>query len=221
MCKKPISISLAWYHLTLLLRYMIEIYRPLTSLRYSAIEAVSSCQPAPPTEKLNCSNAAERHVYTTKCIAAIEKVDNLLTLPVQIKYHTPFVICMIAIITIIHLSAYRFVFEGEKLETGRENIRLKMGTLKRISEYWSVGKQSYQEIGTIACKILSLKTVKTPSPDLLSPQAPPLPEFPLENLQPQIDISTMGTMPGPNFDFCSFFDNQPADTLIDMQGLFT
>lgn len=123
---------------------------------------------------------------------------------------------MIAIVTIIHLSAYRFVFEGKKLESSREKIRLSMGTLKRLSEYWNVGKGSYREVGTIACKILSLRKDETPSP-----QAPPPLELPFEVFQPQFDASTLGTIPGPDFDFCAYFDTQPSDTFVDVPGLFT
>lgn len=99
-----------------------------------------------------------------KCLSAIQNLDQLLTLPTNLHIHTPFLICMVANATIAHLSACRFLHQGEKLATSREKIRLTMGTLKRLGEYWSLGKRTFQELGVIAREILCLTADSAPVP---------------------------------------------------------
>lgn len=171
----------------------------MSSLKYSPIEAISRCAPLAPSEALSCSNLAERELHTTKCLDAIDKLDHLLTLPTNIKSHSPFIICMIANVTIAHLSACRFVIAGERLATSREKIRLTMGTLKRLSEYWILGQRTYREIGMIAREILCLE-----NENRAPPEPPVLP--PSEAPAPPMDFGALEMLPGLDFDFCTFFD---------------
>lgn len=131
-----------------------------------------------------------------KCLAAIEKIDSLLTLPTNVNAHSPFIICMIANVTIAHLSACRFIYEGKKLTGGRDKIRLTMGILKRLSEHWALGKRTYHEIGIIAREVLCLTTDKIHAP------APAIPEIE----EPQLDLGSLNMLPGPDLDFCALFD---------------
>jgi hypothetical protein len=133
-----------------------------------------------------------------KCLAAIDKLDYLLTLPTNISTHSPFIICMLANVTIAHLSACRFVLQGAKSTRCREKIRLTMGTLKRLSDHWALGKRTYREIGIIAREILCLMD-KTPA----APESVMNPTF----FTPMVDLSSLGLLPGPDFDFCAFFDS--------------
>ncbi|KAJ5499471.1 Major facilitator superfamily domain general substrate transporter [Penicillium expansum] len=136
--------------------FTVEIHRPLSALTHSAIESVSRCAPLAPSEQLKCNNAKERDLHTVKCTQAINSIDELLTLPTNMKTHSPFIICMIANVTIAHLSACRFIFSGDRRAKSREKIRLTMGTLKRLSEHWTLGKRTYREIGIIARELLSI-----------------------------------------------------------------
>lgn len=173
----------------------------MSSLAYSAIESVSRCAPRAPSNDFNCSNSAERQLHTMKCLAAIDKLEYLLTLPTNISAHSPFIICMLANVTIAHLSACRFVLEGQKRAQCREKIRLTMGTLKRLSDYWTLGKRTYRELGIIAREILCLMD-NTPAP---APEPrPPLDERFSEGA---VDLNSLGLLPGPDFDFCAFFDS--------------
>lgn len=144
--------------------YTVEIHRPLSTLAYNPIEAVARCAPLAPSDRLRCPDKAESELHTVKCLSAMENLDQLLTLPTNLHTHTPFLICMIANATIAHLSACRFLLQGEKLATSREKIRLTMGTLKRLGEYWSLGKRTFQELGTIAREILCLTADSAPVP---------------------------------------------------------
>ncbi|KAJ5152640.1 uncharacterized protein N7482_009118 [Penicillium canariense] len=177
--------------------YTVEIHRPMSSLAYSPIESVARCAPKAPSDRLKCSNSAERQLHTMKCLAAVEKLEYLLTLPTNIEAHSPFIICMIANSTIAHLSACRFVWVGAKRAQCREKIRLTMGTLKRLSAHWMLGKRTYREIGLIAREILGLVN-NTPAPE------PPVSSWVEES---PVDLNALGLLPGLDFDFCALFDS--------------
>lgn len=73
-----------------------------------------------------------------------------------------------------------------------------MGTLKRLSEHWTLGKRTYREIGIIARELLSL--AKDPPVDLRAVDLA-LPD------RPSLEIPTFDMLPDVNFDFCAFFDS--------------
>ncbi|KAJ5771106.1 uncharacterized protein N7511_003157 [Penicillium nucicola] len=177
--------------------YTVEIHRPLSALTHSAIESVSRCAPMAPSEQLKCNNAKEKDLHTLKCTTAIDSIDELLTLPTNMKSHSPFIICMIANLAIAHLSACRFIYHGQRLSQSREKIRLMMGTLKHLSEHWVLGKRTYREIGIVARELLSLAKdapVNFPTFELALPNPP------------SMDIPALDMLPDGNFDFCAFFD---------------
>lgn len=81
----------------------------------------------------------------------------MLTLPVRLARHTPFNICMIATMTVAHLSACKYVFTGEELKVARERIRVAMGALEVFAEIWPRGKKVVGEVKIIARTLLSLE----------------------------------------------------------------
>lgn len=64
---------------------------------------------------------------------------------------------MVAVVTIAHLAACRYHYQGQDLQLGRERIRLSMGVLKSLGAYWPAGRRTYKEVGIIARDVLSLK----------------------------------------------------------------
>ncbi|KAF2681254.1 hypothetical protein K458DRAFT_392044 [Lentithecium fluviatile CBS 122367] len=136
--------------------YIVDLHRQLSSLKYSAIESVSKCAPPPPPES-NDNIKEEAHMHTAKALFATERLNGLLTLPTRFSTHTPFIICMIANMTIAHLSACRYIFQEPRLSLEREKIRLNMGVLKMLGEFWPAGQREYQSMGTIAREMLALK----------------------------------------------------------------
>lgn len=128
----------------------MEFHRRLSSLRASPTECVSRCAPLAPSEQSLPCGQSGTNVHTVKCIQAIRKIDELLILPTRVTTHSPFLICMIANVTIANLSACRFILQGKTLAQHRERIRLTLGTLKSLGQYWPLGKRTYEEIGMIA-----------------------------------------------------------------------
>ncbi|KAJ5344327.1 uncharacterized protein N7506_002692 [Penicillium brevicompactum] len=177
--------------------YAVEIHRPLSALTHSGIESVSRCAPLAPSDRLKCNDTKERDLHTLKCTTAIDGIVELLTLPSSMTNHSPFIICMIANVTIAHLSACRFLYSGEKRSRSREKIRLTMGTLKRLSEHWTLGKRTYHEIGIIAREVLSL--TKDP------PVNPGTVDVPVPHAT-SLEIPAFEVFSNPEFDFCTLFD---------------
>lgn len=131
-------------------RNAVDFHRRLSSLTASPIECISRCAPLAPDGRSDRGSPSDTHIHTVKCLRAIQKINELLSLPIQTAVHSPFLICMIANVTIAHLSACRYVFRGQELAQCREKIRLTLGTLKTLSQYWLLGRQTHEEIGIIA-----------------------------------------------------------------------
>jgi hypothetical protein len=184
--------------------WIVDLHRQLSTLAYSAIEGVSKCCPQAPPESLLQRNSPESDLHTRRVLHSIEQFESLLTLPTNIVSHTPFIICMIAVVAVTHLSACRYVFKGQDLRLNRERIRVTMGALKAMGEHWSLGKRTYQEISVIAREILSLDR-PLPSPSAL--QEPQHAITGVPEVMTDIPASAFASdMAVEALDFCDLFD---------------
>ncbi|KAF7163905.1 hypothetical protein CNMCM6106_000677 [Aspergillus hiratsukae] len=184
--------------------WIVDLHRQLSTLAYSTIEGVSYCCPPAPPESLLQSNSPESDLHTRRVLHSIERFESLLTLPTNIVSHTPFIICMIAIVAIAHLSACRYVFKGQDLRLNRERIRVIMGTLKAMGEHWSLGKRTYQEISVIAREILSLDR-PLPSPPA-SRESQHITTGVSEAITDLSAFAFAADMAVESLDFCDLFD---------------
>ncbi|KAF7586651.1 hypothetical protein BBP40_008520 [Aspergillus hancockii] len=193
--------------------YVVDVHRRLSALEYSAIEAVAHCAPPPPFA-IQGFDAQDRQLHTAKALRAIEQFDELLTLPTNIATHTPFIICMIANTVIAHLSACRFVFQGQQLKLARERIRLSMGALKVLGGHWPMGRRTYQEVGIIAREILGFKE-KAPQAQVVEVRPDtPLVEVGFDQVSLHLDSVPLGldlSVLNANIDFCGLFDQVVCD----------
>ena len=135
--------------------YIVDLHRELSNLKYSPIESISRCAPPPPPDS-NHMIKEDARIHTAKVLYSVDKLNELLTLPTRFTTHTPFIICMISNMTIAHLSACRYVFQKPRLQLERDKIRLNMGVLKMLGEFWPAGKREFRDMGIIAREILSL-----------------------------------------------------------------
>ncbi|KAF2110455.1 hypothetical protein BDV96DRAFT_202238 [Lophiotrema nucula] len=174
----------------LMLTYMVDLHRQLSTLKYLPIESVSKCAPPPPPDS-NQSIKDDAPLHTAKVLFATEKLNGLLTLPTRFSTHTPFIICMLSNMTIAHLSACRHVFREPRLSLEREKIRLNMGVLKMMGEFWPSGAREYRKMGIIAREVLSLQ-----DEDIQVPQESPT--IPLHSVNLDFDFNAA-------FDICDLF----------------
>ena len=144
--------------------YIVDVHRQLSTLKYFPIESISKCVPPPPPEHTEAIRD-EAHIHTAKVLFSVDKLNSLLTLPTRFTEHTPFIICMITLMTIAQLSACRYIFKEPRLSLAREKIRLNMGVLKMMGEVWLSGKREYDAMGTIAREILSIRDEEIQIPE--------------------------------------------------------
>ncbi|KGQ05235.1 hypothetical protein BBAD15_g9502 [Beauveria bassiana D1-5] len=134
---------------------MIGFHRPLSDLKFNAVEDISSCarDPAPdgPTpEHIN--------VHTVRVLRAVESQIRLLALPSRPFNHTPFCTCMISEGTLALLSACKFLLRGNELAIARDQIRLTIGCLKNLGALWPRVARNVSQIQTIAKHVLGIET---------------------------------------------------------------
>lgn len=142
-------------HMTII-AYIVDFHRSLSDLSYSSIESVARCTPPAPPLKPRPAEVEDTKFHTTKALAAIRRMGDLLPLPSSLHTITPFFVCIIATVTIAHLSACRYLFRDRSLQLERERVRLSMGALRMLGEHWPLGKRTYDEMGVIAREILCL-----------------------------------------------------------------
>jgi hypothetical protein len=104
---------------------------------------------------------------------------------------------MIANMTIAHLSACRYIFEEPRLSLERDKIRLNMGVLKMLGEFWPAGQREYQTMGIIAREILALKEEEIKIPEETQPMPLDALDFNFEfDINWACDVFVNGNPPG-------------------------
>ncbi|OAR00687.1 hypothetical protein LLEC1_06328 [Akanthomyces lecanii] len=138
---------------------MIGFHRPLSDLKFNAVEEISSCarDPAPdgPTpEHIN--------VHTVRVLRSVESQIRLLALPSRPFHHTPFSTCMISEGTLALLSACKFLLRGHELAVARDQIRLTIGCLKSLGALWPRTSRNVSQIQVIAKHVLGIDAHAAP-----------------------------------------------------------
>jgi hypothetical protein len=151
----------------IMIRYTADLHRYLSTITYSLIEAVSTCGPRPPPEKLAPGYAEEAPIHTTKIIQMTERMTDLLTLPLDLLVHSPFTICKIASPTIALIAACKYALKGEDVIAARERIRVAIAAIEKFAEVWPRGAKTAKEVKMIARDILEIKN-PTPCPSMPS-----------------------------------------------------
>ncbi|KAF4428594.1 hypothetical protein CFRS1_v007450 [Colletotrichum fructicola] len=138
----------------------IGLHRPLSGLRFNPVEGVSSCAREPPVDNPSSDLI---NVHTVRVLRAVESQIRLLALPSRPFHHTPFTTCMVSEGTLALLSACNFLLQGKQLAIARDQIRLTIGCLKALGEFWPRTAKNVSEIQTIARHVLGLKRKTTSS----------------------------------------------------------
>lgn len=139
------------------LRATIGLHRPLSDLKFNAVEDVSSCARDPPA---NNPTPDLINVHTVRVLRSVEAQIRLLALPSRPFQHTPFVTCMVSEGTLALLSACAFQLSGKELAIARDQIRMTIGCLKDLGELWPRTARNVKEIQTIARHVLGLGSSK-------------------------------------------------------------
>ena len=141
-------------------RAIINLHRPLSDLKFNAVEDVSSCAREPP---LDTPAPDLVNVHTIRVLRSVEAQIRLLALPARPFNHTPFTTCMVSEGTLALLSACKFLLRGKDLAVARDQIRLSIGCLRALGDVWARTAKNVQEIQIIARHVLGLGTPANPS----------------------------------------------------------
>lgn len=180
--------------------HIINLHRVLSNLAYNPVESVARCAPLGPPEGSYTTCSVDTHIHTSKTLISIEKLNELLTLITCLPSQTPFIISMVANTTIAHLSACKYLFRDRELRIAREKIRLSMGVMKALAEYWPLGKRTYLEVGIIAREILCLADGDIGANTGQAPVT--YPDMSFDDIQAELDMHdmlnqcTVGEFPG-------------------------
>ncbi|KAB8239100.1 putative C6 transcription factor [Aspergillus alliaceus] len=131
----------------------IGLHRPFSTLKFNAIEDVSSCAREPP---LDTPTPDLVNVHTVRVLRSVEAQIRLLALPVQEFCHTPFTTCMVSEGTLALLSACKFLFKGKDLAIARDQIRMTIGCLRVLGEVWPRTARNVGELQTIGQYVLGV-----------------------------------------------------------------
>ncbi|KAI1118340.1 hypothetical protein F5Y14DRAFT_400056 [Nemania sp. NC0429] len=133
---------------------LIALHRPFSRLPVNPLEGISSCLAEPP-RRLPVKDSETAH--TQRCLQSIEAQLQLLVLPVQPLFRSPFTICMTAASTHALLAAIKALFSGRQLAVARHQLRLVVGYIKTLAKVWRQGGRNLEEIQSIAKEVLSRK----------------------------------------------------------------
>ncbi|KAH1552758.1 hypothetical protein KXV36_009377 [Aspergillus fumigatus] len=131
----------------------IGLHRPFSTLKFNAIEDVSSCAREAP---LDTPTPDLVNVHTVRVLRSAEAQIRLLALPVREFCHSPFTTCMVSEGTLALLSACKFLFKGKDLAIARDQIRMTIGCLKVLGEVWPRTARNVRELQTIGQYVLGV-----------------------------------------------------------------
>ncbi|OAA56259.1 Zn(2)-C6 fungal-type DNA-binding domain protein [Niveomyces insectorum RCEF 264] len=187
----------------------IGLHRPLSDLKFSPAECVSSCAREPPRDV----PAPELvNVHTVRVLRSVEAQIRLLALPTEQFHHSPFTTCMVSEGALALLSACTFLLKGTERAIARDQIRMTIGCLKALGELWPRTAKNVQEIQTIAPHVLGLEARAAQSGsvagsgtvgDLLSDAGQQLPESDHTSASDDDVFASLGTME----DVCGWYNS--------------
>ncbi|KAK0722965.1 hypothetical protein B0T26DRAFT_643976 [Lasiosphaeria miniovina] len=136
----------------------IMLHQPLSQLDSSPVQAVTSCAPHRPVPAGDNFNAHTRHTITAAC-----EISKMVTQPVPILNHTHFFTCVVTLSSIVHLSKWALYFIDDE-EDLRQQIRLNIGALNKISKVWKAANTAWGQVRGVAQEIYREKKAQQISP---------------------------------------------------------
>src|ERR1700733_4082647 len=123
----------------------ILLHQPHSQLDSSPTRAVNSCAPYRPFPAGDAFNAHTRHT-----ISSANEISKMITHRVPLLSHTHFFTCVITLSSIVHLSKWALFFIEHDDDDLRQQIRLNIGALTRLSEVWRAACTASGQIRSVA-----------------------------------------------------------------------
>ncbi|KAK0646653.1 hypothetical protein B0T16DRAFT_329982 [Cercophora newfieldiana] len=136
----------------------IMLHQPFSQLDTSPVQAVNSCAPHRPVASGDNFNAHTRHTITAAC-----EISKMVTQAVPITSHTHFFTCVLTMSSIVHLSKWALYFIEDE-EDLRQQIRLNIGALNKLSKVWKAANTAWGQVKSVAQEIYREKKAHQISP---------------------------------------------------------
>ncbi|KAH8890312.1 hypothetical protein GQ53DRAFT_868197 [Thozetella sp. PMI_491] len=123
---------------------IIMLHQPLSQLDSSPTRDVTSCAPHNHVLSFDAFNVHTRHILN-----AAREVSKMVTYAAPALSHTHFFTCVLTLSAIVHLCKWSLC-SIEDEEDLRQQIRLNVGALNKLSEVWKAANTASSQIRQVA-----------------------------------------------------------------------
>ncbi|KAI1822681.1 N-terminal binuclear Zn cluster-containing/DNA binding domain-containing protein [Xylaria intraflava] len=136
----------------------IILHQPLSQLDSSPAREVTACAPHQAVESGDYFNLHTRHI-----LKAASEISKMVTYNVPITSHTHFFTCVLTLSSIVHLSKWALFFISDE-DTLREQIRLNIGALNKLSSVWRAAATAGTQVKGVAQEIYRARKAQQSNP---------------------------------------------------------
>ncbi|KAL5624252.1 hypothetical protein BROUX41_004312 [Berkeleyomyces rouxiae] len=137
----------------------IMLHQPFSQLDSSSTRNVNSCAAHQPVTSGDDFNAHTRHT-----ISSANDISKMITHRVPLLSHTHFFTCVITHSSIIHLSKWALYFVPYDDDDLRQQIRLHIGALNKLSQVWKAASTACGQVRSVAQEIYRGKKAQSQMP---------------------------------------------------------
>ena len=130
----------------------ILLHQPHSQLDSTPTRSVNSCAPHRDVASGDVFNAHTKHT-----IQSANEISRMVTHRVPLLSHTHFFTCVITLSSIVHLSKWALYFIPHDDDDLRQQIRLNIGALHKLSEVWRAADRASGQVKGVAQEIYRVK----------------------------------------------------------------
>ena len=146
----------------------IILHQPLSQLDSSPARDVTACAPHRAVQSGDNFNLHTRHIISAAC-----SISKMVTYNVPITSHTHFFTCVLTLSSIVHLSKWAAVYFIQDEEDLRQQIRLNIGAVNKLSSVWRAAETAGGQVKGVAQEIYRSRKAQQNNPQFwegLSPE---------------------------------------------------
>ncbi|WDK15553.1 hypothetical protein CGRA01v4_06834 [Colletotrichum graminicola] len=137
----------------------IMLHQPHSQLDSTPARSVTSCAPHRPVPSGDLFNAHTNHTVTSAA-----EISKMITHRVPLTSHTHFFTCVVTLSSIVHLSKWALFFVPHDDDELRQQIRLNIGALNKLSTVWKAAGRASGQVRAVAQDIYRSKKTSQTSP---------------------------------------------------------
>ncbi|KAI2617227.1 hypothetical protein GGS26DRAFT_596548 [Hypomontagnella submonticulosa] len=137
----------------------IMLHQPLSQLDSSPARDVTACAPHREVRSGDNFNIHTKHIITAAC-----EISKMVTYNVPITSHTHFFTCVLTLSSIVHLSKWALEYFIHDEDDLRQQIRLNIGALNKLSNVWKAASTASGQVKGVAQEIYRAKRAQQSNP---------------------------------------------------------